>query len=495
MQWRTFLSIADRLISAEAVNFEGQPLRGLQVMGMLETRALDFDRIIISSLNERILPAKRRARTFISDSLRRAYGLPPVNYSESIFAYYFYRMIARAKEVVLLYDARSSEGARSGDVSRYVLQLQYLYAKDKLKLESRSFDISKSDLQPSPIKKTEEIMDLLSAYRDNGPEGRNLSATALTRYADCQIRFYFEHLLRIHTDEESVEYIDAITQGNILHYVMENIYLPMEKQGHYLSKPELIDADLITAKKKDIKGIDKLIRHGINKLHFHKKEEKFDTPLRGSAQYVAKVLRGQVLNILDFDLKQAPFLLYGVEIDGNVSIRMPEGKPVNMRFAIDRLDKPQGDPTLINANNLRVVDYKTGSVHVESESMESVFAGDPKGRNLLQLWLYANLFDSLPDKNLNKDDPRPVLSLFEEVERLSKQPLILEIYDVNSLKSGKHTYPKIAKTEQTIHTEQNIEFLGHLKATLTELFKEGEFKPTQNLTSCAYCQFKTICWR
>ncbi len=495
MQWRTFLSLADRLISAETVTFEGQPLRGLQVMGMLETRALDFDRIIIPSLNERILPAKRRARTFISDSLRRAYGLPPVNYSESIFAYYLYRMIARAKEVVLLYDARSSEGARSGDVSRYVLQLQYLYAKERLKLESRSFDISKSNLQPSPIKKTEEIMDLLSAYRDKGSEGRNLSATALTRYADCQIRFYFEHLLRIHTDEESVEYIDAITQGNILHYAMENIYLPPEKQGHYLYNPELIDANVIVAKKKDLKGIDRLIREGINKLHFHRKDEDLDTPLRGSTAYVAKVLRSQVLNILDFDLKQAPFLLYGVEIDGNVSILMPEGDPVNMRFAIDRLDWPQVNMGQSNSNNLRVVDYKTGSVHVETESMESVFAGDPKGRNLLQLWLYANLFDALPNKNLHKDGTRPELSLFGKGKGLPKQPLTLEIYDINSMKSGKHTYPKVEKIDQKVHTEQNENFLSHLEATLTELFSEGEFKPTQNLTSCAYCQFKTICWR
>ncbi len=302
MQWRTFLSLSDRLISAETVTFEGQPLRGLQVMGMLETRTLDFERIIIPSLNERILPAKRRVRTFISDSLRRAYGLPPMNYSESIFAYYFFRMIARAKEVVLLYDARSSEGTKSGDVSRYVLQLQYLYAKENLKLESRSFDISKSDLKPAPIFKTDEIMDLLSAYRDSTQQGRNLSATALTRYADCQIRFYFEHLLRIRTDEESVDYIDAITQGKILHYVMQNIYLPIEKQGHFLSHPEIIDASLIEAKKRNTQEIANLIRRGINIEHFHRKDDKVDTPIRGSVEYVSKVLLSQVLDILEFDL-------------------------------------------------------------------------------------------------------------------------------------------------------------------------------------------------
>ncbi len=496
MHWHTFLSLTDRMISAETVNFEGQPLRGLQVMGMLETRALDFERIIIPSLNERIIPARRRARTFISDSLRRAYGLPPVNYSESIFAYYFFRMIARAKEVVLLYDARSAEGARSGDVSRYVLQLQYLYAKESLKLESRSFDISKSNLSPSPIAKNEEIMDLLSAYRDSGPDGRNLSATALTRYADCQIRFYFEHLLRIRTDEESVEYIDAITQGNILHYVMENIYLPHEKQGHFLKQPELIDANIIIAKKKNLKEIDRLIRAGVNKEHFHRKEDQLDTPLRGSSAYVAKVLRSQILNILEFDLRQAPFLLYGVEIAGNVRIKMPHGEPINMRFAIDRLDQVGLNDGSQNSNRLRIVDYKTGSIHIQSESLQSVFEGDPKGRNLIQLWLYANLFDALPDKNLQNDSPRPILTLFGEDSGLPKQPLILELYDVNKVRTGKHTYPEIDKVELYDHTGLNAEFLKLLEETLTQLFDpDVPFSPTQNPTSCAFCQFKTICWR
>lgn len=496
MQWRTFLSLTDRMLASETVNFEGQPLKGLQVMGMLETRALDFERIVIPSLNERILPARRRVRTFISDSLRRAYGLPPVNYSESIFAYYFFRMIARAKEVVLLYDSRSSEGARSGDVSRYVLQLQYLYAKDRLRAESRSFDISTADLKPSPIAKTPEILRLLSAFRDPGPKGRNLSATALSGYAACQIRFYFEHLLRIRTDEESVDYIDAITQGKILHFAMQNIYLPADKQGIYLKHPQIIDAHLIEERQKATDYIDRLIKIGINKEHFHLKDDRLLTPLRGSVKYVADVLRRQVLRILEFDLMQTPFLLYGVEIEGNVSIRMPEGEPVNMRFAIDRLDSVSRENNGAGEPRYRIVDYKTGSVHVEAESMKKVFEGEFKGRNLIQLWLYANLFDALPEKDLKKDAPRPLLNLLGEESGLPHRPITLELYDINRLKSGKHTYPVINKKVETVQAEQNEEFLKLLEETLRELFDpEAPFKPTEDQTSCAHCPFKTICWR
>ncbi len=171
---------------------------------------------------------------------------------------------------------------------------------------------------------------------------------------------------------------------------------------------------------------------------------------------------------------------------------MPTGSPVNMRFAIDRLDKIK----YFAEEMLRIVDYKTGSVHVEAESMQSVFEGDLKGRNLIQLWLYANLFDALPEKNLHKDSPRPLLDLFSDKSDLPHQPMILELYDVNDLKKGEHTYPKIEKTVQPVHAEMNREFLKNLENTLIQLFDPNvPLLPTQNLTSCAYCQFKTICWR
>lgn len=496
MQWRTFLALTDRLLSSETVNFEGQPLRGLQVMGILETRALDFERIIIPSLNERILPARRRVRTFISDSLRKAYGLPPVNYSESLFAYYFYRMIARAKEVVLLYDSRSSEGVKSGDVSRYVLQLRYLYARDKIKMQSRSFTLSKSELQPSAIKKTPEMLDVLSTFLDSGPDGSNLSATALTTYAGCQLRFYYERILKIKTDEESTEYIDSITQGSIVHEVMQQIYLPENMQKKYLEHPQLIDAALVNSRIEVPGKIDVMIRRAINKLFFHLPEKDQDRPLRGSSVHVAKILRGQILSILRFDLKNTPFLLFGVEMDGNVSLKMRDGRLVNMRYAIDRLDTQLINKDGVEHELMRIVDYKTGTVHAEAKTMESVFKGDYKGKNLLQLWLYANLFDALPDKNFDKKGPRPVLDLFSEDSSLPTQPLILELYDVSYISNGKHVYPKVEGEFQLDHAEKNAEYLMHLENMLEELFDPNlPFRPAEDLESCRLCPFKTICWR
>ncbi|MBO5445579.1 MAG: PD-(D/E)XK nuclease family protein [Muribaculaceae bacterium] len=493
MQWRTYLSLTDRLLASETVNFEGQPLKGLQVMGLLETRALDFERVIIPSLNERILPMRRRARTFISDSLRKAYGLPPVNYSETLFAYYFYRMISRAKEVVMLYDGRSSEGARSGDVSRYVLQLKYLYARGHLKMESRTFEMSKSDRTPSPVAKTPRMMEELEAFCRDGEDGYNLSATALMGYAACQVRFYFEHVLRIKTDEPEMEYIDPMTHGSVIHEVMQHIYLPELKHNRYLEQPEVIDAATIKSRIDNPRLIDTLIRRAINKHHNHLEDPELDAPLEGALRYVAKAFRNQVIGILRFDLSQAPITLYGVEIKEQVKIKMPDGREINMKYAIDRIDSPKGCVDSTGHPVLRIVDYKTGQLHNKAASMEMVFRGDPQGRNLLQLWLYANLFDAVMSQSV-KDIKTQSVRLFGDGVVLPTRPYILEFYDIGGMSSMKHSMPEVENVAQSDHTEQNPEFLGQLQRMLMELFDINEpFRPSEYPKTCDICPFKTLC--
>lgn len=498
MKWPTFFTLVDRLISGETVNFEGEPLRGLQIMGILETRALDFDRIIIPSLNERILPARSRTRTFISDSLRKAYGLPPVNYSESIFAYYFYRMISRAKEVVLLYDSRTSDGARNGDVSRYVLQLQYMHFRNRLQREARSFVLAKTDAAPSPVEKSAPVMRMLDGFLDDGPDARNLSATSLSKYASCNLKFYFEEVLRIRTDETSSEYIDPITQGKIVHDVMQRIYLPEDMQNICLASPQEITSDFINMRLDDRSLIDSLLRRAINREHFHLPEDRLDEDLKGSAVYIARILHNQIDSILEFDLKLAPFSLYGVEIDGNVRILMPDGKQVNMRFAIDRLDEVEMEVGGTFRRMLRIVDYKTGTPHVEAEDFDSIFSGDYKAGNLLQLLLYANVFDALPDKNeIKKEGHRPLLELFgDDSVRKPSRGMCLEIYDVAALNFEKRVFPNIEKVDYRDHSELNAPFLESLRSMLEEIFNpDVPFRPTEDPQTCAMCQFKAVCFR
>ncbi|MDE6422000.1 MAG: PD-(D/E)XK nuclease family protein, partial [Muribaculaceae bacterium] len=332
----TVYRLADRLLAGEKVGFEGEPLTGLQVMGTLETRSIDFEHIFILSANERILPMRARKRSFIPDSLRHAYGMPPSNYAEGIFAYYFYRMISRAKEVTLIYDARSGGGVRSGDVSRYVQQLRYLFAKDRMKEEDWKFILSGKIPTEPLVEKTSEIKERLDDYLRDG--GRNLSASALQAYRECQVRFFYRSVLGINDDPEPSEFIDAITAGNILHEVMEKIYLPGGGKGKLLLPPVEITPEKIESLLKDRDGINKLVTRSVNRQHFRLKGEELDTPLRGSAEMVAERIQQQVERVLRHDMDLAPFTIHGLELADNMKIELKDGRKVNFRFAIDRLD-------------------------------------------------------------------------------------------------------------------------------------------------------------
>ena len=155
-----------------------------------------------------------------------------------------------------------------------------------------------------------------------------------------------------------------------------------------------------------------------------------------------------------------------------------------------------GSEMCIRDRYMRIVDYKTGSIHAEADTMESVFNGDYKSRNLLQLWLYANIFDALPQKNFDKKGPRPVLDLFSADRALPKEPFILELYDISFISGGKHVYPKVEGAVQSTHVEQNAIYLDLLEQTLEGLFDpEVPFKPASDEQTCRICPFKTICWR
>ena len=175
--WRLLL----QLLSAEAVPFQGEPLKGMQIMGPLETRALDFESLIILSCNEGMYPRRSVAPSFIPAELRKGFGLPTYEYQDAIWAYYFYRSIQRAKKVWLLFDSRT-EVSRSGEESRYIKQLEMLYGF-KLKRYVASSLIKGLDI-PDSIEKTEEDIALLSSPT----YPKRLS---IRNYLDCQVKFYF----------------------------------------------------------------------------------------------------------------------------------------------------------------------------------------------------------------------------------------------------------------------------------------------------------------
>lgn len=464
----TAFRMADRLISGLKVHFEGEPLSGLQIMGTLETRSLDFENIIILSMNERVMPGRSRMRSFIPDTLRHAYAIPPANYAEEIFSYYFYRMISRAKKVTLVYDGRSSGAGAARDVSRYILQLRYLFAKDKMKEEKRKFTLSSLMPRNPSIIKTEEMKEELNAFCT--PEGRRFSASTLNKYKECQIRFYYEELLRINNDQVPSEYIDAITMGNILHEVMMELYLPRkEERGKLLNHPKIIDRTYISTILENRGIISSFVKKNINRIHFHKREEELNADLPGASELIGDMIVRMAVKILRYDMKITPFKLYGCEIGDNITVAFPDGREVNFRYIVDRLDEIMVD----GQPRLRIVDYKSGNKYLKLSEWEQLNEGGKDTKQIFQLFLYSWLMEKNGIKGADN--------------------MRTEIYSVMGLNKSEDNLPKIEKKIIEGFAEVKEKFEDMMKELIKDIFESQEFKAPLTEDPCISCPLQSIC--
>lgn len=470
MKPSTVFYLADRLLAGETVGFDGEPLTGLQIMGTLETRSLDFDYLFILSMNERIMPRRARRRTFIPDSLRHAFGMPPANYAENIFSYYFYRMISRAREVTMLYDGRTTGGLAAGDVSRYIVQLRHLFAEGKIEEQDWKFMLSgKTSYDPS-VEKNQEIRRMLEEYEKEGGR-KNFSASSLNDYRECQAGFFFKNIMNINTDPAPSDYIDAIGVGNVIHSLMEHLYLPEEKRGRLLSVPVTLSKEFLDDIVKNGKGIESLITRIVNKVHYHLPEEELDTPLEGATKIVASIIKEQALKVVARDASLAPIELYGCEIKENMRIPLKSGRVVNFKFAIDRLDRIKVDGEW----RMRIIDYKTGQIKLQAADMEEVMHGDYRSEQIFQLFTYAWLLEK------------------KRLEGASE--VMTEIYDVPKIWKNETNVPEINKVRVEKFSDCAEEFSTLMEQMLNDIFDLPVFKAVEDEESCRLCSLKTLCRR
>lgn len=470
--------LVDRLISQEKVTFEGEPLRGLQVMGMLETRSLDFDHVFILSMNERIMPLKARTRSFIPATLRTAFGLPPANYSEEIFSYYFYRAISRAKNVFLLYDSRTGLGVGGNGKSRYILQLDYLFAKNRIKHENWNFSLSVEEPANPLVEKKDYIKKRLESFNMEG--GKNFSASSLINYRKCELKFFFKNILNISDDPEVSDQIDSIAIGNILHKTMQNLYLPdTQMQGKMLEKPSVITADYI----EKILNDGERIRLEVRKAVFSEFLKRSDPneELSVSHDMIASQIEKDVKTILKHDLSLTPFRLYGVEIDEVLRIKLRSGRIVNFRFAIDRLD----EITVDGKKQLRIVDYKTGINKREARNDEDIFTDYYKAEHIFQLFTYAWLLEK-------RQTGKSEIGKSQSEESLNVRT---EIYNVIDILKGIEGLPQIDEKKVTGFENWYEFFDERIDRMIENIFLQEKFSPCESSDSCKLCMYNAICRR
>ena len=460
----TYLKILDRLLRMQSVPFSGEPLTGIQIMGILETRALDFKNLVVLSVNEGVLPVVTAGSSFIPFNLREAFGLPSLNHQESVFAYHFYRLLERAENVTLVYNS-NSEGLRTGEMSRFVIQMRY----DKvLKPEFLSLDFEVKS-QPAPgnyIERTDGHLHQLEKRFLDKNTSRPLSPSAINTWLNCRMKFLYRYIYDLKEPEELSAEIDPAMLGSILHDIMRKIYLPFRHRS--------VDTDFLKKIIADRKALEVAINESVND-NFKGGREGL---ISGSELIVREVLMSYLLRILRYDAAIAPFTVISLEDPFSFNMGFnSKSKPATLSVGgkIDRVDSSSG--------LVRIVDYKTGKVADSIKSIDDLFEDDRKKDydGWLQTLIYCEAYlssgtgvETVPVvyniKNLGGDNKDGML----KIKPSSKNEVLLDKYSLI-----------------------RQDFLAALGDLISIIFSENEpfSKTTDNWGKCSYCQYRLLCMR
>lgn len=444
--------------------FEGEPLQGLQMMGVLESRNLDFRRVIICDLNEGSFPPGGGINSMIPFNLRRAFGLPVQEQNDAIYAYTFYRLLHRAEEVHLIYTTAADQG-KAGEMSRFLQQMQA-----EMGVAGPEIAMVPVGLTPAKeiqVQKTPEVLnDMRIFLAKEHPESKNrpLSASALNMYLDCRLKFYFRYVAGLKEKEEVVTEIDPSTFGTILHNAVETIYGLDETKT-----PRKIDShEIDRLMPQATEAVDQAIRN------FYKVKEGKSMEYSGQLQIAREIFIKYLKAILKYDQENGEFTILGVEADVPASIPVPTKEGV-VNFAlqgvIDRVDLKDGV--------VRLIDYKTGKDDKKVLSIESLFDRDEKKRNkaAMQTLLYAYFYQ------------------FEHPE--NQKPLKPGIFNIREIYNPKFN-PFLQMNGQEIQDYKAVEeeFIEGLSSMLGEILNpDVPFSQTEDEEKCKFCPFKEICGR
>ncbi|MDD4755189.1 MAG: PD-(D/E)XK nuclease family protein [Prolixibacteraceae bacterium] len=456
-----FFRLFRQYVGKSSVAYEGEPLTGIQVMGILETRCLDFRNIIILGFNENKWPRTSTAPSFIPYNLRRGFGLPGPDEQDAMYAYYFYRLIQRADNITAVYStAREDFGA--GELSRYGYQLLY---DSKLDVKTGNLVFPFSNDPPEPIVVQNRSI-YIKSLRDRNSYEKPLSPTAINTFLKCSLRFYFRYILQLPEPEEIKDEIDSPLFGSIFHEATEQIYKPFI--GKTVQKSDLENL----RKNKDL--LESILVKAISKLYYKEKGDgqKGRKP-EGKTVLIFENAKTFLDRILELDMHYAPFKIISLEEDYYTSVNImvqKQKEAICLGGKIDRVDNING--------TTRVLDYKTGNV--ESFSFDEV----------------GELFDKDKDKPKKELLQALLYSFFLKEKTGCKEPVQPVIYSLKKFFDNKFS-PEIKYQKQPVYYQDiEEEFTGHLKELIADIFsEETTFRQTSDIEFCRYCPFKKICQR
>ncbi len=470
VQAGTFQRLLTRVMSSSSIPFHGEPAIGMQVMGVLETRNLDFRHLIMLSVNEGQLPKAGGDSSFIPYNLRKAFGMTTIDHKIAVYAYYFYRLMQRAEKVTLVYNT-ATDGINRGELSRFMLQflIEWGYPVLRKQLEAAQ---SPQDSTPIIIEKTPDVMERMKSVFDirNNPKAL-ISPSALNCYLDCPLKFYYKYVALLSAPDEVTADIDSAKFGSIFHYAAEHIYKDLTAHGKLISRE-----NLETLLKDEVR-LQTYVDNGFKELFFNLPQN--EQPEYNGIQLInSAVIVKYIQQLLRNDLRYAPFTFVGSEqrIFENIEIYTPTGD-IQSRIGgiIDRIDS--------KGESLRIVDYKTGGDADTPANVQSLFIPDKKRSNyVFQTFLYASI---VCKKLREKNDSRLVAPALLYIHRAASENYS-PVIQMGEPRKPKEPVDNFAQYEG--------DFRENLKTLLEDIFNPDiSFTQTEIEDKCAYCDFKALC--
>ena len=487
----TLERLIQQLIQTTSIPFHGEPAEGIQVMGVLETRNLDFDHILVLSCNEGKLPKGVNDSSFIPFSLRKAYGLTTVENKVAIFAYYFHSMLQRAHDITLTYNNATEDG-QSGEMSRFMLQMM---VESQHSIRRKTLVAGQKPLRPaySDAQKTDEVMAVLDNIK-------MITPTFLNTYQRCQKQFYYKYVKGLlEPDEIDEDEVDNKIFGNIFHRAAELFYytfaskddIATDDQGKQrLIRPIVITADNLDHALKDTSLVYRLVDQAFREELFKVSSSDYHPKYNGLQLINKEVIASYLRQLITIDRRQAPFTIIGMEIVVSTTLGVATArgqKLFRIGSFIDRLDSvaASGNPLALGnlAERIRVIDYKTGRSRTSHpKDIEEVFSTQPLaiGKHndyYLQAILYSLIVKNDRRYNPAQEPVSPGLLFIQNAGADDYDP---------TLKLGKELLTDVAPLE--------AEFTDHLRSLLADIYDPAlPLKPTEDKKRCVFCPYAALC--
>lgn len=464
----TFERLMAQLIQATSIPFHGEPAEGIQVMGVLETRNLDFDHLLVLSCNEGNMPKGVSDTSFIPHALREAYGLTTVKHKVAIYAYHFHRLIQRATDVTLTYN-NSTEISHTGEMSRFMLQMM-VESGHPIQRYSMLCGQSMETHGPEVIEKSEQVIQALNQLEQ-------LSPTAINRYLRCPLQFYYNILAGL-KEPEAEDAVDNRMFGNIFHRSAELIYT------HLKEKNQRIQASDIHDLRTKGKHIEQFVDQAFNEELFNVSNKGYRPEYNGLQLINRRVIIDYLNRLLQIDEKLAPFVIKSLEekVSSTITFETAQGShSLSIGGYIDRLDEivnPDG------THRIRVIDYKTGKSMTSTPiDVDDIFTDEKLSEKhkdyYLQTFLYASIVKRHPQLNPSQLPVSPALLFIQQTAGEDYDPTLL-----------------LEKEKVLDIGEYDAKFKENLQQLLSEIYNPSiPFAPTSELKRCTYCAYRQLCDR